>query len=69
MRLFECTCGRSLFGIKDTMFFEYLDNNRDGGVDWVGDDEHECLWRCGRDSVGKITNDAGIYLNKGIRKF
>jgi hypothetical protein len=51
------------------MFFEYLDNDRDSGVDWVGDDEHECLWRCGRDSIGEITNDAGIYLNQGIRMF
>ena len=48
--------------VEDVVFLEDLGDDRNGGIDRVGDDENERLWRGGGDSRCKIPHDARVDL-------
>ena len=50
------------------MLFKHLGNNRDGGVDRVGDDKDERVRASRCDSDGEIPDDASIDLINGVKK-
>ena len=47
------------------MLLEDLGDDRDGGVDRVGDDEHKSFRSRGGDSFGKFSHDTSVDLSKG----
>lgn len=51
-------------GIENTEFLEDLSNDGNGRVNRVGDDQYEGFGSSGRDSSGKIFDNAGIDLMK-----
>lgn len=55
-----------LLGVVDTLGLEDLSNNGDSGVDGVGDDENLGLRRELSNSLGEITDNGGIGVEKII---
>ena len=54
--------GHAPLGIKDAVFLEDFDDDGDCRVDWVGNDENECLWGCGCNAGRKIPDDTTVNL-------
>jgi hypothetical protein len=54
--------GHAPLGIKDTVFLEDFDDDGNCGVDWVGNDENECLWGRGCNAGRKIPDDTTVNL-------
>jgi len=44
------------------MLFKYLGNYGHGRIDWIGDDEDECLGGRLSDSSGKLVDNSSINL-------
>ena len=48
------------------MLLEYFGDDRDGGVDGVGDDQDKRFGRCFGDACGEVTNDTSVDLDRGV---
>jgi len=51
-----------VLGVEDTGFLEGSSDNRDGGVDGVGDDEDVGVWGNTSNSGSEVTDDGGVGL-------
>jgi len=51
-----------LLGVKDSVFLENLSNDRDCGVDRVGNNEHICVWSGRCDACSKVAHDSSVDL-------
>ncbi len=52
-------------GVVDTLGLQNLSEDRDGRVDWVGDDKDEGLWAGGSDGLGEGGADSSVDLVGG----
>lgn len=51
-------------GVENTLLLEDFGDDRDGGVDWVGDDENERLGGGRGDACGQVSDDACVDLQR-----
>jgi hypothetical protein len=56
-------------GVKDTLLLEDFSEDRDSGVDWVGDDQDKGLGSGLSDGLSQSSADTGVDLMRRLSAF
>ena len=64
----KCGDAKDTLGVEDARLLEDLGSDRDGGVDWIGDDEKHGLGTKFSTACGEILDDPGIDVEEVVTR-